>query len=184
LKLLQVQKACNCLRRGGVIAYPTEGVWGIGCDPWMERPVTRILQLKQRPVDKGLILVAASTQQLGPLYENLNSDQKQILTSDWSEPITWLLPDPKNLIPGWIKGKHSKVAIRISAHPIVQELCTLYGGFLVSTSANLAGKPEIRSRLKLLKQLGDKLDYVIPGELGMSSGPSTIKDLVSGEVIR
>jgi L-threonylcarbamoyladenylate synthase len=167
-----------------VIAYPTEAVWGIGCDPWNERAVYRLLAIKQRPVNKGLILVASSIAQLGPLYDPLTAEQKAALDRTWPGPNTWLIPDPDNLVPGWIKGEHQSVAIRVSAHPLVVGLCNRFGGMLVSTSANLAGKPEIRSRLRLQIELGAKLDFVVPGQLGPESEPSTIRDLASGRVFR
>ena len=167
-----------------MIAYPTEAVWGIGCDPWNEEAVHRLLAIKQRPMSKGLILVASSISQLAPLYNPLPKEQQAALGETWPGPNTWLIPDPKDLVPTWIKGEHKSVAIRVSAHSLVVELCNLFGGMLVSTSANLAGEPEIRSRLKLQLKLGDKLDFVVPGSLGPESNPSTIRDLASGRVFR
>jgi len=184
LSHLHIRQASNCLHAGGIIAYPTEAVWGIGCDPWNGDAVYRLLAIKRRPVNKGLILVAASTSQLAPLYNPLSEDQKTALEETWPGPNTWLIPDPNDLVPAWIKGGHSSVAIRVSAHPLVVELCNQFGGMLVSTSANLAGESEIRSRLKLQLKLGDKLDFVVPGQLGPESNPSTIRDLASGRIFR
>lgn len=172
------------LRLGGVIAYPTEAVWGLGCDPADESAVVRILRIKQRAVDKGLILVAADYDQIAPIYTPLAPAQKQVLQASWPGPHTWLIPDPENLVPFWIKGRHDSVAVRLSAHPLVRELCKAFGGPLVSTSANRSGKPEIRSRLRLLQELGDKLDYVVPGNLGKAVRPSTITDLLTGQSVR
>jgi len=176
--------ATRWLLAGGVIAYPTEAVWGLGCDPWNVAAVRRILEIKGRPVSKGLILVAASVTQLGGLYDSLTEKQKAQLDDTWPGPTTWLLPDPENLLPRWIKGEHSAVAVRVSSHPVVRALCDGFGGLLVSTSANRAGRPEIRSRLRLQCQLGAKLDFVVPGGLGGQQQPSTIRDLVSGRVLR
>lgn len=181
---LQANLACHWLDAGGVIAYPTEAVWGLGCDPWDEQAVLRLLEIKRRPVHKGLILIASSTAQLGRLYGSLGSNHKAILENTWPGPNTWLIPDPENLIPPWIKGEHQAVAIRVSAHPVVRALCESFGDMLVSTSANRAGRPEIRSRLRLQLLLGSKLDFVVPGKLGNEDRPSTIRDLVSGRVIR
>lgn len=184
MSFLHTRLASYCLEAGGVIAYPTEAVWGIGCDPWNAEAVYRLLAIKQRPVNKGLILVAASTNQLAPLYDLLTGPQKAALDTTWPGPNTWLLPDPNDLIPPWIKGEHSSVAIRVSGHPLVIDLCNQFGGMLVSTSANIAGEPEIRSRLKIQLKLGAKLDYIVPGQLGPESNPSTIRDLASGRVFR
>lgn len=181
---IHVKRAADCLRDGGVIAYPTEGVWGLGCDPWNEQAVFRILQLKQRPVEKGLILVAASTAQIAALVEPLDEAAWQLLQDSWPGPTTWLLPDPDQLVPPWIKGKFDTVALRVSAHPLVQALCRASGGPLVSTSANPGSLPPALSRTRVLAWFGGKVDYIVPGRLGGASGPSTIKELASSRVIR
>lgn len=179
-----IRKAVTALQNSGVIAYPTEGVWGLGCDPYDVRAVDKILQLKRRPLEKGLILVAASMQQIEPLLSSLNSAQLALLQASWPGPNTWLLPDPDQLIPVWIKGKFDTVALRVSAHPIVQALCSAYGGPIVSTSANPGSLPPARSRVRVLSWFGTQLDYIVPGKLGAASGPSTIRDLRSSKQIR
>ena len=178
------QPACEILRQGKIIAYPTEAVWGIGCDPFNQAAVQQILQLKKREIGKGLILVAANIEQLGGLLASLSSQQLATLEASWPGPVTWLIPDPQKLIPAWIKGDNQSVAIRVSAHPVVRKLCLEFGGPLVSTSANTAGQPEIRSRLILEQQFAGNIDYIVSGELGTQSQTSEIRDLVSGEVIR
>ena len=172
------------LLKGEVIAYPTEAVWGLGCDPWNPFAVRNLLAIKNRQMRKGLILVAADTDQLGPLFKSLTAKQRAALNDSWPGPTTWLLPDPDNFIPSWVKGDHDKVAIRVSAHPGVSALCRRFGDMIISTSANRAGKPENRSRLKLVKSLGDKLGFVVPGSLGGDENPSTIRDVESGAVLR
>ncbi|MCH7815895.1 MAG: Sua5/YciO/YrdC/YwlC family protein [Proteobacteria bacterium] len=181
---LNLQLACEKLNAGKVIAYPTEAVWGLGCDPNNSAAVTRLLRLKKRPPAKGLILVAATIEQLGSLLNSLDEQQLAQLASTWPGPITWLIPDPDNIIPNWIKGSHRSVAIRVSDHPLVQQLCTEFGGPIVSTSANRDGQPEIRSRVILEQQFALSIDYIVPGELGSGTKTSEIRDLLSGEVIR
>jgi len=167
-----------------VIAYPTEAVWGLGCDPENRSAVERILAIKQRPMEKGLLLVAANIGQLKPLLSSLAEDKRLLLQSSWPGPITWLIPDPDNLFPSWIKGKHKSVAIRVSAHPVVRELCESFGRPIVSTSANRTGNTEIRSRLTLEKQLGHSIDFIVSGELGRGSKTSEIRDLVTEKRVR
>ena len=104
---MTADKAAEVLLRGGVIAYPTEAVWGLGCDPFNETAVEHLLQIKRRPMHKGLILVAANLQQIEPLLRNLNSADRARVTSSWPGPVTWILPDPTNLIPHWVKGNHN-----------------------------------------------------------------------------
>lgn len=179
-----IEQACTVLRAGGVIAYPTEAVWGLGCDPFNAEAVRRILALKQRAQEKGLIVVAANMEQIANLTTELTQSQLASLASTWPGPTSWVIPDNDALFPTWVKGSYSSIAVRVSAHPVVKALCSGFGKPLVSTSANIAGKSEIRSRLILMQEFGDKLDFVVEGELGEQERPSEIRDLVSGNLIR
>tara|TARA_B110000444_G_scaffold188141_2_gene177481 strand:- start:90 stop:644 length:555 start_codon:yes stop_codon:yes gene_type:complete len=179
-----IQLACQNLKQGNVIAYPTEAVWGLGCDPYNEAAVKKILRLKDRPVHKGLILIAGSIGQFEPLLTELTEEQTDTLNASWPGHITWLVPDTKQLIPDWIKGSHQSVAIRVSAHPVVQELCSAFAGPIVSTSANEAGEEEIRSRLSLEDKFAGRLACIVDGELGEAAKPSEMRDLLSGKVLR
>ena len=179
-----INNAYQAMYAGGVIAYPTEAVWGLGCDPWNESAVQRLLALKQRPGHKGLILVASRWQQIQPLIAHLNDEQIARLQQTWPGPNTWLVPDPEDWVPQWIKGQHSTVAVRVSAHPAIKALCDAANGPIVSTSANPAGSPPARTRLKVAQYFHGALDYVMPGQLGASRQPSQVRDLVTNNTIR
>ena len=172
------------LETSGVIAYPTEAVWGLGCDPWNQEAVMKLLEIKKRPVEKGVILIAASEEQVFPLLENLTAEQREQLSASWPGPYTWLLPDPNQWTPDWIRGRFSTVAVRVSAHPVVKALCEKAGKPLVSTSANLAGEAPLMTQKEVSEQLGDQLDLIIAGETGARTEPSEIRDLQSGQLIR
>lgn len=176
--------AVACLQQGGVIAYPTEAVWGLGCDPWNHKAVQRLLALKRRPEHKGLILVAANEQQIAPLLAGLSPVLRQRLHDSWPGRVTFVIPDPDGWAPGWIRGSHASVAVRVSAHPQVRSLCLRWGGPLVSTSANRSGEPPGTDRATVVQQLGDRLDWITQGQTGSDATPSSILDLVSGRVIR
>ena len=178
----QVQRVARVVRQGGVIAYPTEAVWGLGCDPWDELAVGRLLALKDRPVHKGLILVADSIQQFDFLLADLPERWIDRLASNWPGPNTWLVPH-QECLPVWITGQHDSVALRVSDHPRVRDLCALTGP-LVSTSANPAGRPAARSRLRVEQYFHGQLDVVLGGALGGRRNPSLIRDLRTGDVIR
>lgn len=180
----QLTKATHTMATGGVIAYPTEAVWGLGCDPWNEHAVKKVLQLKQRPVHKGLILVASNWNQFEPLLEGLSEIQLNQLKLTWPGPNTWLIPDPSGWAPFWIKGQHKSVALRVSSHPLVKALCDHYGKAIVSTSANLAGEDPAKTQTQIETVFGDQIDYVVAGDLGQNKQPSQVRDLVSGQVIR
>ena len=135
LQSVSLKLAAKHIQLGRVVAYPTEAVWGLGCDPYNQQAVETILRLKKRDVSKGLILVAADMQQLGFLLHDLSEDKLDILKQTWPGPNTWIIPH-KNRIPLWVSGQHNGVAVRVSSHPLVSALCKLYGGPIISTSAN------------------------------------------------
>ncbi len=178
-----IQQAIGKLRQGGVIAYPTEAVWGLGCDPFNEVATDRLLALKNRDVSKGLILVASTLEQLNPFFTKLKASQINQLQQEQPVPTTWLIPDNGH-VPPWIRGVHNTVAIRICAHPTVQQLCNAFGGPIVSTSANLEGREPAKNTLQLKRHFAADIDYTVPGELGAYQSPSQIKDLISGKIFR
>jgi len=181
----RIAEALAALRGGGVIAYPTEGVWGLGCDPFDEASVLRLLALKQRAVDKGLILIAASTAQLDGLvdWDRLDPSMRDEVIASWPGPHTWIVPVTAR-IPRWITGAHDGVAVRISAHPVVAALCSGYGGALVSTSANIGGLPAPRTHEELTVEIRNGVDLIVAGETSGLAQATPIRDARSGRVIR
>lgn len=178
-----ISRAVEILRKGGVIAYPTEAVFGFGCDPENRAAVERILKLKQRDQTQGLILVASSWEQLESLIEPIPPRQLQRVLSTWPGPYTWIFP-AKPEVPYWITGNHRSVAVRVSDHPIVQTLCQQFGGPIVSTSANIHQSPPARD-FRTVKLLFEKqVDSIVPGNVGNLRNPTEIRDAVSGERIR
>lgn len=179
----KLQLAAHHVANGGVIAYPTEAVWGLGCDIHNALAVGRILQLKRRSVDKGLIVIAASMEQVLPYLQGLTPAQMDQLSDSWPAPLTWLVPKNRH-VPDWISGRFESVAIRVSAHPVVQALCKLYGGPIVSTSANPQSLPAATTALDVHRYFGRQLDAVAPGVVGKRRQPSQIRDLLTDKVLR
>jgi len=177
-KLHQIAKI---IRQQGVIAYPTESVYGLGCDPLSQKAVERILQLKQRPVEKGLIIIAANLKQLLPYIDISDAETRQI--EAYKKPMTWLVKKSE-LTPAWVTGNHSKVAIRICQHPQVIEICNLLQHPIVSTSANPAGATPANSALKAMQYFSDRVDSYIFGSTGKLNKPTPITDLQSSSIIR
>lgn len=171
------------LNAGGVIAYPTEAVWGLGCDPFNHHAVNRILELKQRPADKGLILVAATIEQVDWLLSGLPSALYQQLQSSWPGHVTWLIPH-HGRIPSNVCGLHDTIAIRVSTHPLVRALCERFGGPIVSTSANPQGAPPARTGIAARRYFRKHDVIFTPGCVGRHRAPSVIRDLVSGKILR
>ena len=175
--------AAGVLRSGGIVAYPTEAVWGLGCDPHNAAAVDALLAMKNRHVDKGLILVAASIDQFDDYLRGLNRPLRQQLQQSWPGPMTWLAPD-NGFTPPWIRGRHNKVALRVSAHPVVASLCRSFGGAIVSTSANVTGRPSLSKGWQVRRCFGQAVDYYLEGLVGNNRRPTEIRDLLSGDILR
>jgi len=177
-----LNRAARILKRGGVIAYPTEAVYGLGCVPENYVAVARILCLKRRPINKGLILIAGDLEQLA-MYISFPSQavMDQVLNS-WPGPVTWILPATQ-AVPPWITGNRTTVAVRVSKHDQVRELCRIAGA-LVSTSANPSHYPPATSARKVMMYFDHTLDYILPGKVGPESRPTEIRDAITGMVLR
>jgi len=180
---LVIKQAAAVLNGSGVVAYPTEAVWGLGCNPFSERAVRRILTMKRRRRGMGLILIAANIEQLYPFLSELSAEQRVMLDNTWPGPQTWLVPN-NNVAPPWITGGQDTLALRVTDHPVAAALCRSFGGPLVSTSANPHGFPPAKSLLKINLYFRNQLDCVVPGLLGMSNNPTPIKHLITGETLR
>lgn len=180
---LPLQQVSRLLRAGGVVAYPTEAVWGLGCDPWQASAVERIWQIKGRDPGKGVIVIAADLAQIEPFLSRLTAQERALLASTWPGPVTWLVPADEG-VPRWLRGRHDTLALRVSAHPGVQALCRAFGGPLVSTSANRAGQRPARTALQVRCWLGQEVDAIVPGQVGGLARPTEIRDLRSQRVVR
>lgn len=178
----RMRHAAHLLRRGAVIAYPTEAVYGLGCDPLDRTAVERLFAIKRRRADKGLILIASRFEQLAPLLQPPDPAIAARLAATWPGPVTWLIPAAPTT-PAWLTGGRPKLAVRVTAHPLAAALCEAFGGPLVSTSANSSGRPAARSALQAMLRCPG-VDLVLHGALGGRDRPSEIRDAQSGATLR
>ncbi|MES9899285.1 MAG: L-threonylcarbamoyladenylate synthase [Sedimenticola sp.] len=179
----KLREAARCFREGGIIAYPTEAVFGLGCDPLNGYAVEQLLALKQRPENKGVILIAADFDQLRPFVKLLSDAEMAPVFGSWPGPHTWLLPAADHL-PYWLCGDHSTLAVRVTDHPIASALSLACKSPLVSTSANIAGRPPARDAFSVRRTFGGRVDHIVHASLGAELRPSTIRDASSGRLIR
>lgn len=177
--------AARALRQGAVLLYPAEGVWGLGCDPDDEAAVRRLLALKQREPEKGLILVADTLERLAPLLrlDALDPGRRDAVLASWPGPHTWLVPCVDS-VPAWIRGRFDTLAVRVVEHPPMRALCRAFAAPLVSTSANRAGQPAARRFEEIDPGLLAEVDGVVAGETADRGVPSSIRDARSGELLR
>ena len=184
-------RAVEVLRAGGVIAYPTEAVFGLGCDPWCESALARIAAIKRRRFTKGLILIGSGCEHLAPFVRPdwMGWVERHLVREPRlsDPPVTWLVP-ARARVPGAVTGRRTgsraKVAVRVTAHPIAAALCRGFGGAIVSTSANTAAAPPARAALEARLRLGEYLDLVVPGPTGGHLRPSAVRDAETGRTLR
>jgi L-threonylcarbamoyladenylate synthase len=174
--------AASVLRGGGVVAHATEGVWGLACDPADEATVLRILEMKQRPASKGLILIGAEPAMFQRELAAVDAATAARVVDSWPGAETWLLPNRE--FPPWITGSNSAVAVRVPGHAQARRLSARFGAPLVSTSANRSGRPAARNALTVRRYFGAQVDYILPGSVGESTTPSRITDATSGRRVR
>ena len=177
--------AVDALRAGGVVAYPTEAVFGLGCDPRRRDAFDRLLAIKQRPLAQGVLLIGAAFAQLEP-YLDLSAVPREAIgraQATWPGPHTWIFPRAADA-PAWISGSHATIAVRVTAHEPAAALCRAFGGAIVSTSANRHGQPPARSAGEIRTELGELIDAILNGPLGGLERPTPIRDAITGASVR
>ena len=183
--ITELDDAADLLRNGSVIAYPTEAVFGLGCDPHNRTAFERIFALKQRPATQGVLLIAADFAQI-TRYVDMTKVPQGVLAqvrASWPGPFTWVFPRSVE-VPEWVAGEHEGIALRVTAHGPAAALCRAFGGALVSTSANPHGQPPARDVATVTSYFGDGLDGIVDAPLGGASQPTTIRDALTGAIIR
>ncbi|QCI19008.1 Sua5/YciO/YrdC/YwlC family protein [Buchnera aphidicola] len=167
-----------------IIAYPTESMFGLGCDPDSKTAVKKLLDLKKRSINKGFILVASNYKQIKAYIDEtqISVEQKKSMLNYWPGHFTFLVP-PKPLVPNWLTGNFNTIAVRISNHFSIVKLCTIFGKPLISTSANFANMPPCRTKESVLKNFGKDFP-LLNGDIGSEKNPSKIINIMNGKLIR
>ncbi len=179
----QLRSAVRLLESGGIIAYPTEGCYGLGCNPFNGQAVLHLLEIKNRPLCVGLVLIASSFNQLKPLLKPLHKQRAADVRLTWPGPVTWSWPCIPE-VPKWLTGNHTTLAVRVTAHPLAAALCDAFGGPLISTSANISGHPPARTALRVRQIFADQVGRILHGELAGRQRPTEIRDARTGRVLR
>jgi len=180
-----IAAAVAALRAGGVVAYPTEAVYGLGVDPHDRGAVARLFELKRRPAGQGVLLIAADIAQVEKYIDATATPAAALARAQttWPGPHTWVFPRSA-ATPPWLAGTHAGIALRVTAHPLAASLCRAFGGALVSTSANRHGEPSARTAAAVRSAFGDELAYILDGPIGGLERPTPLRDVVTGETIR
>ena len=182
--LFNFEATSDAISKGAIVAYPTEAVFGLGCDPMNERAVQHLSEIKKRPKDKSYILIGNDFSQLRPFCAPISDSRWQHVKQDWPGPYTWVFPATE-LCPHWLCNKRMDVAVRVTAHPIAASLCDLCGHALISTSANLSNNPPAKTWQEAEAVFKDAIDYVVRADVSDPAGkPTIIRDAVSGKRFR
>lgn len=182
-----LELAASAIKQGRLIAYPTESVFGLGCDPLCKTAVQKIIAIKGRDAGKGLILIANDQQQLAPFMATPAESWQAQFNEHWPGPVTFVVPVNKDLdtaVRRLLTGDHETIAVRVSDHPIVKQLCRRCGSALVSTSANRSGQPALRQASEVEREFGNELGVVVDAPVGGLANPSRIIDVKDGTVLR
>ncbi len=182
-KQLNINSAVDAIANGQVIAYPTEAIYGLGCNPNNVQAVQAVLDLKARDANKGLILIASRWEQLIPYVTKPEPIQLQKALDTWPGPVTWVLPAHPSL-DALLTGGRSTIAVRVTDHPVVIDLCNACNHPLVSTSANISGQAPVNSGSEIAAMFGDAIAGVVEGELGGLTSATSIYDMQTGAQIR
>ncbi|HET7268793.1 MAG TPA: Sua5/YciO/YrdC/YwlC family protein [Oleiagrimonas sp.] len=180
-----IPAAATALREGGVIAYPTEGVYGLGCNPHDHAAFKHLFALKQRPPTQGVLLLAADFAQIAPYIDetavpgNVMADVR----ASWPGPHTWIFPRSAR-VPDWVAGEHAGIALRVTAHGPAADLCRACGMAIVSTSANPHGQPPAADAGTVQDYFPDGLSAIVDAPLGGLAKPTSIRDALTGAIIR
>lgn len=178
-----IEQAVQALHKGGIIAYPTEAVYGLGCDPTMPAAIQKLLDLKQRTASKGLILISASFDQLKPYIEDVDLGIAVHAQQTWPGPFTWVWP-ARPSVSSLLTGNATSLAVRVSDHPIVKQLCDRFGGAIVSSSANIQQQAPARTAKQVEQYFANNIDAIIDAPVGSMDKPTPIYDLLTRQVIR
>jgi L-threonylcarbamoyladenylate synthase len=178
-----ILEAVAWLKRGEIIAYPTEAVYGLGCNPFDQNTVMRLLELKQRRMSKGFILIASNWRQVEALVQPIGPKKLTPVLASWPGPTTWIFPATTN-VPPWISAIDGSIAIRITNHPQARELCEKYQSPLISTSANLSGEPPARNSEMVVEYFDGKIPFLLEGKVGGLANPTMIRVALSGRILR
>lgn len=178
----QLDLAVKTLKAGGIIAYPTESVFGLGCDANNLKAIARLLAIKRRSHKKGLIVLVSDIRQALPLLAPLSSEQIDKIDQASVRATTWLINKRVDLSP-LLVGEHQKLAVRVTDHPVARGLCCLFGKPIISTSCNLNSKPTSKLVSNIRNKMILKIDQVVSGPCS-GQPPSQIVDLQSGKVYR
>lgn len=176
-----IRLAARIVRNGGIIAYPTDTIYGLGCDPLDARAVDRVNRLKKRPVGKHCILLASNIDQLTPFIE-LDAQQRATIDAA-DEPTSWVI-EARDGTPDWLVSEHNTIAVRVTDDDNVTRLCNAVGGAIISTSANPSGSRPAASGIDLHRYFHHSVDMILLAEQPSATRASKLIRLCDNHILR
>jgi L-threonylcarbamoyladenylate synthase len=180
----EIRKACEVLQKGGVILYPTDTVWGIGCDATNEEAVKRVYEIKRRADSKAMLVLVDSDVKVD-FYVKDVPEVAWDLIQYATKPLTVIYDDARNLAPNLI-GEDGSVGIRVTSEEFSKQLCFRFRKAIVSTSANISGEPSPASFSEIQDEIKQAVDYIVEYRQDEPAGakPSSILKLGRGGLIK
>jgi len=172
-----INKAAKTVKNGGLVIYPTDTVYGLGCDPFKTRAVEKLLNAKKERKDKPLPILASSLKAAEKVAK-INRDARKIAEKYWPGPVTLVVPK-KSVLPNIVTCGLASVGVRVPNHQVALKLIDLCGGLLIGTSANRSNEKPPRTASEADWQLGNVVDIILDGGKSPSSQESSIIDLTS-----
>ena len=171
---IDIKNAVEVLRKGGVILYPTDTIWGIGCDATNEDAVRRVFEIKQREDSKALICLVDSANRMQRYFRQV-PDVAWDLVDCADRPLTLILDGAVNVAPNLL-AEDGSLGIRVTQEEFSRQLCYRFQKAIVSTSANISGEPSPRSFYDIPESITSKVDYIVQFARGRKSAgrPSSI----------
>ena len=176
-----IRHAAHVINSGGIIAYPTDTIYGLGCDPYDADAVARLSDIKSRSALKQFILLAGHIEQI-KAFVDLTEDQQQKITQN-KEATSWVIKANKHT-PAWLLNKDKTVTIRLSKHSDVKKLCHILGHAIISTSANLSGQRPARNALELHQRFHSSIDKIMASNEKLTARPSKVIRLCDNHILR
>lgn len=178
----EINKAIEVLRNGGIILYPTDTIWGLGCDATNEKAVERIFEIKERNDSKSLIILIDNPNKLSRYVKEIPEVADELIDCATS-PLTIIYPEGINLAKNTL-AEDKSVGIRIVKHPFCEALIRKFGKPIVSTSANISGEPTPMNFNQISERILSKVDYVVnlhDSNLSTGKASNIIKLKTNGE---
>ncbi|ADH86041.1 L-threonylcarbamoyladenylate synthase [Desulfurivibrio alkaliphilus] len=178
----ELEQAAAIIRRGGIVAFPTETYYGLAVDPFNREALSRLFALKRRAPDKPILCLVPDREHLFSLADSIPPSYEPLMEAFWPGPLT-LIFTAREEVPVSLTGYSGTVGVRLSSHPVAARLAQIYGGAITATSANFSGHPAAVNAAEVGAQLGPDVDYILDGGETPGGAGSTLVGVENEQLV-